>query len=374
MARFETFIRDPLSVRLMHNRMDRMIPFNLRRSFLCYMMQQSAGRIRIDGPSLEVPIHLGPSANGTWFSFGDAIGVGGTANLAMGWITPRFAGFGMARSILQERMDENNPHAFFKAMRLQLLNFSWARARFMEEGVWNGSGGKAPDGIVRQIEKRVAASQTFAPFGAPKSTYPFLANGYIQLTKNVGALSSGTTIPAGILALDELIKRATVAGRKPDLVVTTQAVWDTLDRAFTEMTTVHRSITDQNAAKWGHTTFVFKGVTIGWDDLCPADTLYCLHVSDQVDTNFTGIQANQQPGVLDSALSRATHTDLLDLNGNLSTIVHSAFDGFTIDSNAGVAPNLSTVNYIIDSMNVFIPRPGHCSVAGSDNGSRWSTW
>jgi hypothetical protein len=351
-------------------RSKKMIVQELMKSYLYYRLREAGNVINVHD-TLEVPMYIAPPASGKWVDKGDTLPDGNTTAAAMGYWTNRYVVFPSGFDTLELWQKEGDPSQVINLATLRSTELAWAVRRTLSAAVFTGAGGKQPDGLSTILEKSAPSAQTAVVGGINKATKAWWRNQYVQLTSNFGTIAAGTTIPAGLLAALQLKDRTTVGTMIPSDLVTQKDVFYMFRRAMLEISTPHHLISDRKTANFGHKNFQFDGSYLAWDPNCPADTIYSLHLEDTFDPDVTGDPKDKAK--LDRDLEDVGVKSPLELNGSFAIIQHPNIVMRRIDTRRPFR-QLQEVSWMMTSFNLGVNRMSDHGVAGSDNGSRWSTW
>lgn len=353
------------------NRMKKMVVQELLKSWLYYRIT-TAGNVINVYDVLEVPFYIAPPQLGKWIRKGDTLPDAMSSTPAMGFWTPRFVVVPSGFDQLEMMQNEGNPGRIFDMADLRSVEVAWALRRTLCSAMWNGTGGKQPDGLTTAIEAAAPGVQAAVVSGVNKATKAWFRNQYVQLTANFGDIGAGTTLPAGILAAMQLIDQCTVGTLVPSDLITTKAVFNMFKRAMLEMSTPYHLITAPDTAKFGFKNFMFENSYLSWDPNCPADKLYALHLQEVFDSDRTGDPRDKTK--LDADLEDVPGVNkVFELNGDIGYIVHPNIRRRTIASRSPYRHLLET-QWTIDSANLGFKRMQDQGVLGDNGGSKLSTW
>jgi hypothetical protein len=342
----------------------------LLKSYFYYRMLSANNIINVHD-TLEVPMYIAPPAAGKWIDKGDMLPDFQTTAAAMGYWTNRYAVFPTGYDVLEMMQKEGDPNQIFDLSELRASEHAWAIRRTLASAVFNGAGGKAPDGLSTIIEKAAPGSQAAVVGGIDKATKAWFRNKYVQLTSNFGAIAASTTLFAGFLAALQLKDQCTIGTLVPSDMITTRDIFLMFRRGMLEMSTPYHLVTERKVAEFGHKNFMFDGSYLAWDPNCPADSIYCLHLEDKFEAERTGDP--RDTARLDKDLEDIGVKSPLSLKGNLGLIMHPKIKMRKIAPRTPYR-QLAETSWTITSLNLGCNRLSDNGVAGSDNGSRWSTW
>lgn len=370
MARSSAFTNNFSLIEAIEERAKKMVVQEFLKSYFYYRMRKSGNVIDVYN-SLEVPFYLAPPAMGRWIGIGDRLPEPTKHAAAMGYWTNRYFAIPTGYDMLEAMQKEGDPQQLINLADLRAAEQAWAHRRTFASALFNGTGGKQPDGLSRIIEKAVAGSQTAVVGGVNKATQPWFRNKYVQLSTSFGTVPAGSTLPAGFLAALQLKDQTTVGTLIPSDMITGQAEFRIWRRAMLEVNTVYSLITERKVADFGFQNFMFDGMHLGWDPNCPADTLYSLHIEDKFDPNVVGDP--RDTAKLDADLEDIPTKGLFELNGSLALIMHPNIRSRKLPAQTPYG-QMHQTEWLIDSINLGCNRLSDQGVGGSDNGSRWSTW
>lgn len=359
------------AIQLLEARNKKLVVMELKKTLLYYLLVEAENVLQVKGPNMEIPFYITPPALGKWIKKGDSLPDATTQKMAMGYVNNRYVVVPFGWDILEQWEIEGSPQQLFNMLDLKSSEMAWALRRTLSTAAWNGAGGKEPDGLSTFIEAAAFGAQSATFMGVPKASKAWFRNKSVQLTANFGAIGSRTTIPAGFLALMELINACTVGTMKPSHIITTKAIFDIIKRAFLETSSPHHMISEASKAEWGFETFKFNGVWIGWDPDCTDDKVYALHIMQQFDPSWTN--GNPDKAKLDRDLEDVGTNSIFELSGSLGIAYHPNI------RRRQIAPRtpyrqMNSTQWMVDSFNIFATRLSDHGVAYSDTGSRWSTW
>lgn len=356
-------------VRTLANRQKALVAQELEKSYLFKRFKETA-QVVVCYDNIEVPIYLGPGTAGKWMQRGDLLPDAADSKLAKGYYSNRYLAVPAGIDKIDEWENEGNPGALFKLAEYNQWEAALAHFRAMSYAIFSGSGGAQPDGLATILEKAAPAAQTAVVGGINKATKTWWRNQYVQLTSNFGYVAPGTTIPAGFLALLQLIRQCTVATLIPSDLVTTQNIFENIKRGMLELGAPQYMLQKKLDAQFGVNSFAFDGQDVSWDPYCAADTIYCLHLKDVFDANRTGKKDTTKIATDFEAVSKKS---ILSLAGGLFALINP---NVRMRQLAPRSPyrQLHETKWWVDSFNLGLFRMSDHGVAGSDNGSRWETW
>jgi len=360
----------PKAVQLLDTRIRKLVVQELVKNYLWYRMRSSGQMVKCY-ETIEVPMYISPPTLGKWIGQGDTLPDASSGAVAMGEATNRFVVVPSSIDLLDQMIHENNPDKLYNQMDLVSNETAWAMRRTLNDGVWNGAGGKQPDGIATAIEKAAPGAQTQTVMGVNKATKAWFRNQYVQLTSNFGTIAPGSSIPAGFLAMLSLIQLCTNGTLKPTDLITTQAIFEVIRRGMLETSSPYHMITQYETAELGFENFKFYGSWIAWDPNCTADSMYALHLSESFDPKFTGDPRDKAK--LDTDLEDIGANSLFELDGSLSLMFHPNINMRRIAARSPYH-QLTQTEWMIHAINVAYMRMADQGVAGSSGGSMWSTW
>jgi len=356
-------------VRTLANRQKALVAQELEKSYLFKRFKETA-QVVVCYDNIEVPIYLGPGTAGKWMQRGDLLPDAADSKLAKGYYSNRYLAVPAGIDKIDEWENEGNPGALFKLAEYNQWEAALAHFRAMSYAIFSGSGGAQPDGLATILEKAAPAAQTAVVGGINKATKTWWRNQYVQLTSNFGTVAPGTTIPAGFLALLQLIRQCTVATLIPSDLVTTQNIFENIKRGMLELGAPQYMLQKKLDAQFGVNSFAFDGQDVSWDPYCAADTIYCLHLKDVFDANRTGKKDKTKIATDFETVSKKS---ILSLAGGLFALINP---NVRMRQLAPRSPyrQLHETKWWVDSFNLGLFRMSDHGVAGSDNGSRWETW
>lgn len=360
----------PKAIQLLDTRAKKLVVQELVKTYL-YYRARSAGSMVKCYEKLQVPMYVSPPQLGRWISYNDTLPDAQSSAVAMGEVTNRFLVVPSGLDMLEQMINENNPDKIYDIVDLKAAEVAWALRRTIGAGLWNGTGGKQPDGLATAIEKAAPASQTQVVMGVNKATKAWFRNKYVQLTSNFGTIAAGSTIPAGFLALLSLIQQTTNGTLKPTDLITTQAIFETIRRGMLEISSPMHMMTEYAAAQMGFESFRFYGSDIAWDPNCPADSVYAIHLNEQYDPKWTGDPRDKAK--MDADLEDIGASSLFEINGSCAIVGHPNIQMRRIAPRSPYRQLVQT-EWLIHSINWAYMRMQDQGVAGSSVAGYWSTW
>jgi len=358
------------AIQLLDTRLRKLVVQELVKSYLYYRMRSSGSMVKCY-EIIQVPMYVSPPQLGRRISYNDMLPDASTTATAMGEATNRYVVVPSGLDMLYQMVHENNPDKIYDMADLKSAEVAWALRRTISAGLWNGTGGKQPDGIATAIEKDPPGSQSQVVMGVDKAIKAWFRNKYVQLTQNFGYLASGSAIPAGFLALLSLIQQATNGTLKPSDLITTQAIFEMIRRGMIEYSSPHHMMTEYKKAQMGFESFTFYGSNIAWDPNCPDDSVYALHLNEVYDPDWTGDPRDKAK--MDADLEDIGADSIFEINGSLTQLGHPNIQMRRIAPRSPYRQLVQT-EWILHSTNIAYMRMSDQGVAGSDNDSRWSTW
>jgi hypothetical protein len=359
------------AITLLANRRDKLILQEFTNSYLYYRMIRSGNTINIPSESLEVPMYLGSPSNGTWWNTGDVLPDGVSGRNAMGYWTNRFCVVPCSWDEFEQWKLEGDPSVIFDQMAIREMEMVWAMAKLLANGMWNGTGNKMPDGITYAIEKRAIGSQIRTISGIDKSTKMWYNNAYVQLANNFGYTPPNSRIPAGLAKFMELQTATTIGAMACSDFITTKSIFNMFRKAMIEVSSAFTMMQSRDSAEYGFENFQVDGSTLAWDSYCPADSIYALSLQDVRQQFRLGDKRNKQS--YDADFEELPKKSFIEIGGSMAIARHPRIRNRAIQPRNAVRRMLMS-KWIMESFNLVYSRMQNLGVAGSDNGSRWSTW
>ena len=359
-------------IRTMQDRQKELIVQEGNQSYLYSAFKKGAQIVQCYD-NVEVPLYLGSGTEGRWLGRGDRLPEGGERQLAMSVWNNRYLVVPTSEDIMDSFENEGNPSALFKLKDLAQWEAKLAWHRAMDYAIFHGGGGRQPDGLHSFLEKAAPSAQTAVFGGINKATHgTWWYNQYVQLTQNFGSIGPGTNQTAGEIAFGQLIDQCTVGTKMPSEILTSKAVWQNFKRLFRERHNPgHMVMKRQDGVDVGMLGFQVEGCTINWDPNVLADTILALHFSANKfeKERLSDGQTAKYYGDMEAVSVKSP----LTLDGNMFAIINPNV------RQRHIAPRspyrqMSQTEWIVDSFNMGVGRLSDNGVAGSDNGSRWSTW
>jgi len=358
-------------ITLLPNRVKTLALQFLSRNYLYYRVRRQGSMLKCYD-KVEVPFYLTAPNSTKWITYGDTLPDTSSRQMAMGEVSNRYIVSPVGADLLRNMENEGNPNKILQETELAAMEASWALYRQLCSAIWNGSSSKEPVGITTMIEAAAPGSQSAVVMGVDKAAKPWFRNKFTSLTANFGDTPAGTQIPAGFLALMELLRQTTVVTTRPSDIITTQDIFYVMKRAMLEISTPYHMITHEGMANFGFESFMFDGSSVAWDPHCPDDKVYALHLNHQAEPKRTTNGHNM--GVrFDSELEEIGSKNIFDLEGSFGIVGHPKIQFRDIKPRQAYR-QLTETRWIITSMNTYVTRMSDHGVAGSNNGSRWSTW
>lgn len=357
-------------IQTMDLRIRKLVVQSMQKNYLYYRVREANNTVKCY-ETVQVPMYISPPSMGTWIERGDPLPDSTSSAIAMAEQTNRFLVVPTSLDLLDQMIHENNPDRLFDTSDLRTMEAAWAIRRTIADGMWNGAGGKQPDGLTTAIEKLAPSAQVATVMGIDKAVEAWFRNQYVQLTANFGFLAGGSSVPAGFLAMLSLIQQCTNGTLKPTDLLTTQAVFEVLRRAMLETSSPYHMLTKYDVAHLGFENFKFYGSFIGWDDGCPADSMYALHLAQEFNPQWTGDPRDKAK--MDRDLEDIAHEKLLTLDGSLAMLVSPNINMRRIAPRSPYK-QLQQTEWMIHAFNWAYMRMSDNGVLGSDNGSRLQTW
>ena len=358
-------------VYFMAQRRKKLVIQGLQKSWVLNMLVNKARKLEFGGKVLEIPMYVdGPPMNGKWITPSDSLPDPTPSRPIMGYVSQRYFVTPTGFNLLEQWENESDGEAILKQADLRAVESAWSTRRSLQSALFDGIGGKQPDGLQTILQKAAPGSQTGTHLGIDRAS-PFWKNGYVELAQNFGTLAAGTNICAGFLAIDDLIDASTVGSILPSCIVTTKAVMKNVRRGVLEMGTYQQVITRREDVDLGHSTIMINGVPIGWDPGVAADTLLALHINDKprMDVNNHPDDTTKYGDVED-----VPGTDnIYDLDGSVAVVQNPAIKDRPISAQRAVK-GLNEASWSVTSFNLAVPRLSDQAIGGSDNGARWETW
>jgi len=356
-------------IRTIEDRSKKLVAQELMKSHLYRRFIKSAQVVNCYDVK-EVPLWLGPPTMGKWMARGDVLPDAQSSSAAQSFWTNRYIATPLGFDVMDLWENEGNPQALFDLIDFKTMESAVSQKRALSSAIFNGLGGSQPDGLGLILETAAPAAQTQTVGGVNKATKAWWRNQYVQLTSNFGTVAAGTNLPAGILALLQLIDACTIGTLVPSDIVTTKATFANIRRAMLEMSTPYHMITDRQDAQYGVRSFMFDGHWVSWDPNCPADEVYCLHIEEKFESERTGGQDDVK---LDGDLEEVATDNILDLNGGLFMITNPNV------RQRALAPRtpyrqLQQTQWMVDSFNLGVFRMSDHGVSDSSGGAMWETW
>jgi len=357
-------------IQAIEDRAKAIIPQQLIQNWFYYRLTSQARAVKCFD-NVEIPLMPAVPTLGKWIGKGSTLPDTSSDQLALATYNNRYLATPTTLNLVDLWEHENNPTMIFQDADFEALKAAWGMRRMLSNSVLNGTGGLQPDGLVGKVlEKLAPASQVQVVGMVDKSSKAWFRNQFVNLTQNFGHIASGTTIPAGILAAQSLIDSCTVGQNVPTDLVTTKAIFHLFRRAMLEMSSAYHLATTEQDAVYGFKSITFDGVKLAWDPQMPDDTLTCVHMgSTKTDSRRSGENSVKYDGDLENA----TVKNVLELDGGLFMLYNPNVRMRTLEARTPYR-ELNQTSWLVHSFNIGVGRMSDHGVAGSDNGSRWSTW
>ena len=352
------------------NRLKQLVPQELIQNWIYYRLKK-AGRTVKCYDYVEIPILPTVPQVGKWISRGMTLPSGARARLSMATYSNRYLAVPLTYDEFDEWEQNGNPTQLIKTAELDAAMAAWGMRRLLSNSVLNGIGGVEPDGIMgRILEAAAPAAQTQVVGNINKATKTWWRNQSSQLTSNFGVIAAGTVLPAGILALLNLLDLCTNGTNFPTDLITTKAVFLLVRRAMFEMTSRWAVISEEADVNFGFKVLNLDGAKLAWDPTLAANRVVCTHIGSKKDARRMGENTVQQDGDLEDAGGVAS--SLLDLDGGLFWIKNPNVNMKLIGERTPTRTTQST-QWNVDSGNIGIARMSDHGV-GWSAGTQWETW
>lgn len=345
----------------------------LQKSWAWYRMM-NAGRMVKVYDRYEQPLYVTPPTTGRWIDRDDLLpDAVSTEPAAMANWTNKFLTVPLSFNTLELWQKEGDPTQLWNLADLRGMEAAWARGRMMASAIFNGASGKQPEGLSYAITKAAPSAQTAVIGGLSQATYSWWRTKYAQLSSNFGTIAAGSTIPAGLLSAQILKDYCTIGTQVPTDLWTLQAVFRMFKRAMLEVSNPHYLVGEKVAvANYAFENIKFDGLSLGWDPNCPSDSIYAVHLGKNFDPSQTGDP--RDTAKLDRDLEEAPNADsFIETEGGIWACSHPNIRSRKLGARSPYR-QLAQTEWLVDTFNLIYGRPSDNGVAGSDNGSRWSTW
>jgi len=357
-------------IQAIEDRAKAIIPQQLVQNWFYYRLTRGARAVKCYD-NVEIPLMPAVPTLGKWIGRGSTLPDTSSDQLALATFSNRYLATPTTLNLVDLWEHENNPTMIFQDADFEALKAAWGMRRMLSNAVLNGTGGLQPDGLVGEIlEKKAPADQVKIVGKVDKGSKAWFRNQYVELTQNFGHIASGTTIPAGILAAQSLIDSCTVGQSVPTDMVTTKAVYMMFRRAMIEMSSAYHLATEESDMNYGFKSITFDGVKLAWDPQMPADTIVCTHMGN---TKLDNRKMGENTAKFDGDLEDASVKNVLELDGGLFMTYNPNVRMRTLEARTPYR-ELNQTSWLVHSFNIGVGRMSDHGIAGSDNGSRWSTW
>ena len=357
-------------IQAIEDRAKAIIPQQLVQNWFYYRLTKQARAVKCYD-NVEIPLMPAVPSMGKWIGRGSTLPDSSSDQLALATFNNRYLAVPTTLNLVDLWEHENNPTTIFQDADFEALKAAWGMRRMLSNAVLNGTGGLQPDGLVgRILEKAAPASQVQVVGNVDKAARPWFRNQFVNLTQNFGHIAAGTTIPAGILAAQTLIDSCTVGQSVPTDLVTTKAIYMMFRRAMMEMSSAYHMTSSEEDMNYGFKSLTFDGVKLAWDPQMPADTLICVHMGA---TKMDSRRMGENTAKFDGDLEDATVKNVLELDGGIFLTYNPNVKMRTLEARTPYR-ELNQTSWLVNSFNIGVGRMSDQGIAGSDNGSRWSTW
>jgi len=357
-------------VRTLEKRQRKLVAQQLDKSYVYNRFKSTAQVVKVHD-NVEVPVYLGPGTSGKWMQRGASLPDAADSNIAKGYFDNRYLAVPSGIDLIDKWENVGNPQAIFKLHEFNQWEAKIAHFRAMSFAMFNGTGQLGqPFGLSTILQKAAPASQIGSFGGISRSANAWWRSQYLQLEENFGKIIPGTTMPAGFWALLQLISQCTIGTMVPTDIITTKAIFDNIKRGMLEIGNPQYMLQKRQHAEFGIDSFVFDGQDVSWDPHCPTDTVYCLHLHEKYEPNRTGKKDKVK---LDGTFESVGTNNILSLMGGFFRIINPNVIMKAMSPRSPYRQMMETMWYV-DSHNLGAFRLSDHGAAGSDNGSRWSTW
>lgn len=355
-------------IEAVETRARQMVVQEFRKNYL-YHRLVSGGSVVNVYDVLEIPMHIGFATSGKWMGRDDLLPNAPKRKGAMAYWSNRYLAVPYGWNQFDIWENKGNADALWDRMEFIAMEAAVAMWRQLSSALITGIGGVQPDGISSVIEKAAVGSQTAVVGGVDKSAKQWFNNRYVNLNSNFGTIGANTTIPAGLLAILELINQCTIGTSVPSDLVTTKNVFSNARRAMLEISTPFHSITEKISANMSLGSFIFDGQVISWDPGTPSNTMYALHIEDRFDKERLN---SDDPTVRDLDMEKVSTDKFLDLSGNTAIIRNPNVDMITLDARSPYR-GLNVTQWMATSMNIGWKRLADQGVLGATS-TELETW
>lgn len=343
---------------------------------LYYVMMKDAAKLDFADDSIEVPFVTGTPSGGVWFDVGDALPDGQEVGMMMGYVKNKYCVVGRRTDRFAQLKRKGHPNEFFDEMQMQEHQASQALRRTLHQGIWTGTGGKAPESISYAIEKSAPSAQTRTITGLNKATRPDFRNRYVQMTQDASYIAPGSRLPNIIVAIQNLVRQCTVGNVRPDILVTNKDVFATIARAVDETPDIGVSIAKREMAHIGFECFDIMGIPIIWDTFCPDDSVYCLKLSGNKRKSgkwVMGDGADMHKVDYDSILEDVGKYSKVECGTGISLVRNKNVIDITFGGGYRSPRSMVEMSWVATSLNLMFGGMKNQGVLGSDNGVRLTT-
>jgi hypothetical protein len=311
---------------------------------------------------------------GQWVGSRSRLGEQGLINPKMLKYNNRYMAVPITINTLVMMEEEGNPQALWNMLEWQSTMAAIGKNRRLSNCSLNHTGDPlGMTGLIGGLLGREAeGAQTTSVGGYSRATNAWWEHRSYALTSNFGSIAAGTTLPAGILAILEIIDRCTIGRNLPSFAMGTKNIFKNIRRTALEMFSGHYMVKDKNSAEIGFDSVMIDGISFGWDYYMPANTLVLLDVKGKSKTDQRFLGDNKENN-WDADIENATVKLPIQLaNGGIFGIRNPRCKNLSLGPQQEFR-GFGNTRWLLDSLNFGMGRSRGCGVLYSA-GSELETW
>lgn len=259
---------------------DNILKGNVLTMRLLKNRRAAQGYGEVSGTSVNFPIKYQKSTQGGWYSGFDQFATGQTNTRVLASFTPKQLYWSVAVSGIQQAVNKG-PQRVLDLLSTEMNSVADDMIDTLGDGVYSdgtGTSNKQLTGIKAAIND---GNGTATYGGLSRATYTTWVSDLDSSANAVTLAELGASCDA-----------ATINGQHPTLIVTTAAIWATLEglamgtltynNPMGGMSREYGTMTDLGVKKGqtgeaGFTSLFFRGIPVVWDDKCTAGYIYLIN-------------------------------------------------------------------------------------------------
>lgn len=323
-------------------------------------------QVNFDGPQT--------SEAAAWYHPGDSLPVGGTPTFEYAGHTQKYYAIGSVKNRMESLLMKglNSQHPGYdpaaspdEVIRSIGVKTADAELMLLGDAVWNGPlTGRSMNGITAFMERAAPASQTVVFMGIDKATQPKWRNQYVSFVGNFSHITAGRGMVDGLWFLDQLINSCCYMSHRPSHCVTTQAVYNNIVRALSQIGLGTRHISESKI-KVDFESFEYRGVKFCYDHRCPSGTIWMLHLNPNISNIL-----NPDGSLIPDDRARGPGAFEFNPQPELFLISHPHIRGFQVVQDFNNR-TLTSGAWRLGSMQLGCT---NLQAFGVGDGSGWETW